>query len=392
MSRSIRYKEDYLDIDKDGNWSPRKAGEKWDWKNSLEEDEIIKIAKGTSDIACVIGKPVQVMWFIGIPNGLGHPDILPWYISTEETPNVLEGSPMMASLKSPLIRRSEDIEYLARTSEPFSAPSIRLRPVPGLLRSRDFIEKVASLAKQLNVPVELEGSVLAHAFYLLRNFGIKVVCPGILNPVYSPIVYDKLVRDNIPKKILQKGEKVTTEKFVAKELVIELKAKVVEEALELYWSDTDDNTIEEIADINEVLATVCEKLNIETSQITSLAKKKREKNGGFNKGYILKKTEEIPVISIGKAKKTLFGDIGQEKNITNKKTRGQKEFNPRSPRKDGPKLVIPMIPPNPSHRFESFPFIFTKHGITINIRFTEKEIIIEVDEIKKENSNLLFDL
>ncbi|KKK95355.1 hypothetical protein LCGC14_2673650, partial [marine sediment metagenome] len=110
------YKEDYLDIDKDGRWSPRKAGERWDWKASLEKDEIKQISKGTYDIAKVVGKPVQVMWFVGIPDGLGHPDILPWYISTEATPDVVKDSPMRASLRSPLIRRLEDMNYLARTS------------------------------------------------------------------------------------------------------------------------------------------------------------------------------------------------------------------------------------------------------------------------------------
>lgn len=390
LSQSIRYKEDYLDIDKEGKWSPRKAGKKWDWKVSLEEDEIIKISKGTSDIANIVGKPVQVMWFVGIPDGLGHPDILPWYISTEATPDVVKDSPMRASLKSPLIRRSEDVDYLARTSELFPIHSIRLRPVPHLLRSRDFIEKVASLAKELNVSVELEGSILAHAFYLLRSFGIKVVCPGFLKPVYSPIVYNKLVRDNIPNNISQKGEKVTIDKLESEELITELKAKVVEEALELYWSDTEGNAIEEIADINEVLTAVCKNLNFETTQIASLAKKKREKSGGFSKGFILKNTEEIPIISTGKTGKTLFGDISQEIAVANKKATDQKEYINRSPKKDGPKLVIPMIPPNPSHRFESYPFKFSKYGVTMNVRFREKEIIIEIDEIKADN--LLFDL
>ncbi|HEG43314.1 MAG TPA: hypothetical protein ENH94_04610 [Phycisphaerales bacterium] len=391
FSQCIRYKEDYLDIDKDGRWSPRKAGERWDWKASLEKDEIKQISKGTYDIAKVVGKPVQVMWFVGIPDGLGHPDILPWYISTEATPDVVKDSPMRASLRSPLIRRLEDIDYLARTSEVFPVHSIRLRPIPNLLRSRDFIERVASLAKELNVSVELEGSILAHAFYLLRNFGIKVVCPGFLKPIYPPIIYNKLVRDNIPDNITQKGEKVIISKLESEELITELKAKVVEEALELYWSDTKDNTIEEIVDINEVLTTICKKMNLESTQIELLAKEKREKRGGFNKGYILKKTEEISIILTGKTRKTLFGEVGQEIEGTNKQAKHPKVLNSRSPKKDGPKLIIPMIPPDPSHRFESYPFQFPKYGVTMNIRFREKEIIIEIDEIKADNIRLLFD-
>jgi len=389
---SIRYKEDYLDVDEKGNWSPRKAGEKWDWKTSLEEHEIKTIAKGTYDISRIVGKPVQVMWFIGIPTGLGHPDILPWYYSTEDTPTSIEYSPARASLRSPLIRKSEDIDFLARTPEPLNIQSIRLRPMPDLLRDRAFIEEVALLARRLNVPVELEGSMLAHAYYLIRNLDIKVICPNVLSPAYPDISFNKLVRDEIPTHILEKGEHVTIDKFTAIELITELKAKVVEEALELYWSDNDDNAMEEIADINEVLSAICNEMNFKTSQIDSIANDKREKRGGFNKGYILKNTKELPVIAIHKKPaQKLFSDIDSINTEIKKNISSKRKMINRSPKKNGPKLIVPMIPPDPDHRFESYFFEFPSLDIAVNIRFREKEIIFEIDKTKKDTRKFLFE-
>ncbi len=40
--------------------------------------------------------------------------------------------------------------------------SIRLRPQPNLLRSEDFLNRVAMFSVKAGVPVELEGSILSH--------------------------------------------------------------------------------------------------------------------------------------------------------------------------------------------------------------------------------------
>jgi len=45
---------------------------------------------------------------------------------------------------------------------------LRLRPIPDYVRSTAFLEKVSTLVGKHGIPVELEGSILSHAYYVFR--------------------------------------------------------------------------------------------------------------------------------------------------------------------------------------------------------------------------------
>lgn len=64
-------------------------------------------------------------------------------------------------------------------------------------------------------------------------------------------VYNKLVRDRIPEIIENSGKKFTTRILGDNEYINELKKKLVEEMEEYQQTETNEDALEELADILE---------------------------------------------------------------------------------------------------------------------------------------------
>ncbi len=73
----------------------------------------------------------------------------------------------------------------------------------------------------------------------------------------------------------------------SQKLVIAVKAKIVEEALELATADTRDKIIEEAADLLEALHTLLKLKGISIEEVEETRRNKRTRVGGFDKGYIV---------------------------------------------------------------------------------------------------------
>ena len=102
--------------------------------------------------------------------------------------------------------------------------------------------------------------------------------------------YNKLVRDNIPNIILDDNELPITRILSLDEFKTELYKKLNEECKEVLNSKTKKETIEELADILEVIKSIA-KLNGEgLEKIINIANEKRLKKGGFDKKIYLEKT------------------------------------------------------------------------------------------------------
>ena len=71
-------------------------------------------------------------------------------------------------------------------------------------------------------------------------------------------VFNKLVRDNIPKKIEDNGEVAITRVLDEDEYRSELYKKLLEEAHEVVESSDSKSTIEELADVLEVVVAIAE--------------------------------------------------------------------------------------------------------------------------------------
>ncbi|HSX47189.1 MAG TPA: nucleoside triphosphate pyrophosphohydrolase [Patescibacteria group bacterium] len=100
-------------------------------------------------------------------------------------------------------------------------------------------------------------------------------------------IYNKLVRDNIPKNIKSSGLSYKTRILDEEEYLKHLINKLLEEAKEV----KDKPTKEELADVLEVLKHIAKRLNISMKDIEQERKRKKKANGGFVKKIFLISTE-----------------------------------------------------------------------------------------------------
>lgn len=104
-------------------------------------------------------------------------------------------------------------------------------------------------------------------------------------------IYNKLVRDKIPEKIEENGEKPITRILDNKEYKKELEKKLLEEYNEVINAKEENERIEELADILEVIISIAKLENKSLDDIIKIADKKREKRGGFEKRIFLEKVD-----------------------------------------------------------------------------------------------------
>jgi predicted house-cleaning noncanonical NTP pyrophosphatase (MazG superfamily) len=99
--------------------------------------------------------------------------------------------------------------------------------------------------------------------------------------------FDKLVRDNIPEIIKNNGETPITHIAEEKEYEEALTRKLHEEIGEFL----DDPSVEEVADIVEVLYAICALNGVDLQSLERVRQQKIEERGNFQKRIILEKTE-----------------------------------------------------------------------------------------------------
>ena len=93
----------------------------------------------------------------------------------------------------------------------------------------------------------------------------------------NQVIQGKLVRDKIPQIITAAGKKPITRILDHKEYLEELDKKLNEEIAE-YQAD---KSIEEMADVLEVLFAICEARGHSVEELMAVRNEKRETRGGF---------------------------------------------------------------------------------------------------------------
>ena len=105
-------------------------------------------------------------------------------------------------------------------------------------------------------------------------------------------IYNKLVRDLIPEVITKTGKEFSTRILPEDEYIVELKKKLTEELQEYNEAKTNEEAVEELADILELLHAAVKIHGSSVEKLEEVRKAKAEKRGGFEKRIFLIEVED----------------------------------------------------------------------------------------------------
>lgn len=105
-------------------------------------------------------------------------------------------------------------------------------------------------------------------------------------------IYNKLVRDLIPQVIEKTESGFSTRILSEDEYMTEIKRKLSEELKEYNEAQTNEEAVEELADILELLHAAVKIHGFSFAQLEEVRKAKAEKRGGFEKRIFLIEVED----------------------------------------------------------------------------------------------------
>lgn len=109
--------------------------------------------------------------------------------------------------------------------------------------------------------------------------------------------YRKLIRDNIPEKIENKGEQYSCRILSQKEFEQELIKKAGEEAGGLLNAKSKKELVEELVDVLDVIDEIIRIKKIQRKQIKNVQKKNHKVKGGFRKKLFLIWSEDVGYVT-----------------------------------------------------------------------------------------------
>jgi predicted house-cleaning noncanonical NTP pyrophosphatase (MazG superfamily) len=370
----LRCKYEYMDVSPDGSWQTKRTAIGWDWRSSLTSNELELVAKYARRLSEALGKPIELMLFVGVDPVSGLPPVLPWFSPKEVAPDidVLPANRLYGGDRQ-LIADENDLQATrARLSNstPGDTIQIRLRPKFELLRSKPFLSAVADLAREYDASVELEGSVLGHAFYILAANSVRLRC---VEPFVEPERtqrFGKLVRDLIPVRIERHGESPTVYRATPEELRPLLREKLIEEAFEFFWTQTPSAAIGELADIYDLIDALSEVHGADLSAVATAAAEKRAERGGFSEGIVLVETSRRR--EVRRDDRQLFDGAS-----LTKRTRARPAK--RRPSVSDGILSIPLIPSSASPG-QWAAVLQLGDGTEIRVRYEESDILVSLSD------------
>ena len=95
-------------------------------------------------------------------------------------------------------------------------------------------------------------------------------------------IYNKLVRDKIPQIIKASGKSPTTKILNEKEYITELRKKSQEELQEYLSAETDQEALEELADLLEIIHALAKVHSSTIEEVDKIRVEKAAKRGGFS--------------------------------------------------------------------------------------------------------------
>lgn len=105
-------------------------------------------------------------------------------------------------------------------------------------------------------------------------------------------IYNKLVRDRIPAIIEAGNKKFTMNVLNTTQHEVEIKRNLIEELKEYQEPSTNEEAVEELADLLELIYALLPLHDSNMEELEKVRVAKREKRGGFDKGYNLVEVED----------------------------------------------------------------------------------------------------
>ncbi len=105
---------------------------------------------------------------------------------------------------------------------------------------------------------------------------------------------NKLWRDKAIDLLEEMGSKIHWQTLPSEEFLTQLKIKFLEEAQEVYNATTKESLLEELADILEVISSLCDLYETNLDEIIRLQGKKRQERGGFQGRKFVTVAEHFP--------------------------------------------------------------------------------------------------
>jgi predicted house-cleaning noncanonical NTP pyrophosphatase (MazG superfamily) len=386
VARKIRHKPTFLAAQPDDSWKTAPLGAPWDWRPSLDDATVREIATLTKKVAAALKKTIVIMWFARVPSGSGYPTLIPWRYTTEDEPRQVESGIGEYFQRQPFyVRNSLDIGVLRTTVGPIS--SVILQPDGPHLRDKHFLEELGNVVRSLGLRIDLEGSPLSHTYYVLKRTGAHVACIDPIKPKSVRRKFVKLVRDKVPVRIQRQGEKVVVVNLPEGELLDVLKAKIVEEAMEVLSAASPETLQEEMADVLEVLIALCRIRGGSLKKLEKVAAKKRRSIGGFGKGMMLVETEETPLLEV-QTGDGLF-DTGGVKRTRNHQAIVAAGRRPKT-RRD--RIIIPLVPSVPDRLRGPSRIYFRNPDLEFEVWYREKlvEVILIREGSRVSSDQLVF--
>ena len=106
-------------------------------------------------------------------------------------------------------------------------------------------------------------------------------------------IHNKLVRDKIPQIIKESGKTPVTKILNQKEYITELRKKSQEELQEYLTAETDEEALEELADLLEIIHALAKVHGSTIEEVDKIRVEKAEKRGGFtDKVFLIEVQDE----------------------------------------------------------------------------------------------------
>lgn len=114
----------------------------------------------------------------------------------------------------------------------------------------------------------------------------------VIKGAYKMPIYNKLVRDKIPQIIEKDGKSLSKKILFETEYLIAVNEKMQEEIEEYYSSTSNEESLEELADLLELIHAASKALGASINEVEKIREKKARKRGGFEEGIFLIEVED----------------------------------------------------------------------------------------------------